>query len=75
MHAFSALFKDQGEREGNLLHHPLGLERAIHDQLGMQAAEGLGHVAVPADGLVRGEDLGKLLWAELPPLGSPEIPA
>jgi hypothetical protein len=51
------------------LHHPLGLVRPVHHQVGMQAAEGFSHVAVPADRLVRGEDVGKLLRAELPPLG------
>src|ERR1035438_5773364 len=37
---FQCIIKDQGEREGNPLHHPFGLERAVHDQPGMQAAEG-----------------------------------
>src|SRR5665811_1476949 len=57
------------------LHRSLGLESPVHYQFGMQAAESLGHVAVPAHRLVSGENIGKLFRPKLAPLGGLEIRA
>ena len=45
------------------------LEGAIDYQLRTQTTKSLRHVTVPANGLVLGKDVGKLLGAETLPLG------
>lgn len=62
------VYLSRDDAEGNLLHHAPGLKGAIHNEFGMQAAEGFGHVAIPANGLVFGKNVGKLLGTKLPPL-------
>ena len=50
-------------------HPALGLEGAIYYQLRMQATKSLRHVTVPANRLVFGKDVRKLLGVEILPLG------
>ena len=52
------------------LHHSSGFERTVHHQFGMQAAEGFGHVAIPAHRLVPGENIRKVFCAERAPFRS-----
>lgn len=46
----------------------LGLQFPIHDELGMEATEGFGHVAIPANRAMRGEYFRQLLGTEISPL-------
>ncbi len=50
------------------LHDALGLQFPIHDELGMKATEGFGHVAIPANWTMRGKYFRQLLGTEISPL-------
>jgi len=58
-----------GERGPARSDGDMAVSMPVGDEFRVLAAEGLSNVAVPADGLVGGEDRGNLLGPELVPLG------